>query len=90
MEAVWPLASLSFSSRMMRWAIFLPMPWATVRAFSSPVMMLRARLAGVLADRMDSAALGPTPDTEVSCWNRFSSSWVAKPNRSTPSWRMLR
>ena len=56
------------------WAIFFPIPWAQVRAFSSPVMMDRARLAGVLADRMDRAALGPTPDTEISCWNKFSSS----------------
>ena len=61
------------------WAIFFPIPWAQVRAFSSPVMIDRARLAGVLADRMDRAALGPTPETEMSCWNRFSSSWVAKP-----------
>lgn len=36
-------------------------------------------VSGVLADRMDRAALGPTPETEMSCWNRFSSSWVAKP-----------
>ena len=34
-------------SKITRWAIFLPMPWAQVRAFSSPVMMLSAKFAGI-------------------------------------------
>ena len=37
------------------------------------------RLAGVPAERMLRAALGPTPETEMSCWNSFSSSAEAKP-----------
>ena len=53
-------------SRRMRWAIFLPIPWATVRAFSSPVMMAVANPSGVVAERMESAALGPTPETPMS------------------------
>ena len=84
------MASLSFSSRITRWAIFLPMPGAQVRAFSSPVMMDRARLAGVVADRMDNAAFGPTPETEMSWRNRFSSSWVPNPNSSIASSRVFR
>ena len=53
-------------------------------------MMDRAKLAGVLADRMDSAALGPTPETEISCWNSRSSSAVEKPYSSIASSRTLR
>ena len=45
---------------------FLPMPWATVRAFSLPVMMAVANPSGVVEERMDSAALGPTPETDSS------------------------
>ena len=58
---------------MIRWAIFLPMPGATVRASSSPVITLMARDSGVAADRMDRAALGPTPDTPMSIWKQLSS-----------------
>ena len=60
------MAILSFSSRMMRWAIFLPTPWAAVSIFSSPVMTARVKFWGPPAERMDMAALGPTPLTEVS------------------------
>ena len=81
------MASLSFSSRMMRWAIFLPMPGAAVRAFSSPITTAMARLAGVLAERMDSAALGPTPETPSSSLKLWSSLWLAKPYSSTASSR---
>ena len=42
------------------------MPWATVRAFSLPVMMAVASPSGVVEERMDSAALGPTPETDSS------------------------
>ena len=66
------------------------MPWATVRAFSSPVMMLMARDSGVAADRMESAALGPTPDTEVRSWKQLSSFSVEKPNSSMASSRTFR
>ena len=53
-------------------------------------MMLMARLAGVLEERIPSAALGPTPETEMSCWKSFSSSWLANPYRSIASSRTLR
>ena len=36
-------------------------------------------VSGVLAERMASAALGPTPDTPSSSLKLFSSFWVAKP-----------
>ena len=75
------LAILSFSSRMIRWAIFLPMPGAAVRLFSSPVTMAMARDSGVEVDRMARAALGPTPETPISSLKLFSSFWVAKPYR---------
>ena len=39
----------------------------------------QSQVGRVLADRMDRAALGPTPETEMSCWNSRSSSAVAKP-----------
>ena len=55
------------------------MPGATVRAFSSPVMMLIANPSGEVEDRMDRAALGPTPDTPMSSRKQFFSSSVAKP-----------
>ena len=55
-----------FSSRMIRWAIFLPMPWAAVSIFSSPVITARVKFWGPPADKMEIAALGPTPLTEVS------------------------
>ena len=74
-------AILSFSSRMIRWAIFLPTPGAAVRLFSSPVTMAMARDSGVAAERMASAALGPTPLTPISSLKLFSSLAVAKPYR---------
>ena len=73
-EMLCPLASLSLSSNITRWAIFFPTPWAAVSAFSSPVMMLRARFSGVEEERIASAALGPTPETEVRSWNSRRSS----------------
>ena len=77
-EAV-SFAILSFNSKMIRWAIFLPMPWAAVRDLASSVTMAMASPSGVLAERMASAALGPTPDTPSSSLKLFSSFWVAKP-----------
>ena len=60
------LASLSLSSRQMRWAIFLPTPGARVSSLASPVMIDRASwLVGAVL-RIASAALGPTPDTLIS------------------------
>ena len=47
-------------------------------------------MAGELEDRMPSAAFGPTPETDMSCWKSFSSSWLAKPYRSMASSRTLR
>ena len=64
---------------MIRWAIFFPIPCATVSAFSSPVMMDMASPSGVVADRMDSAAFGPTPETPMSSSKQLRSSSVEKP-----------
>ena len=47
-------------------ADLLPMPGATVSAFSSPEIMAMASASGVLEDSMLMAALGPTPDTPMS------------------------
>ena len=59
------MSILSFNSRMIRWAIFLPTPWAAVRSFSSPVITARVKFCGP-ADRIAIAAFGPTPLTVVS------------------------
>ena len=75
------LAILSFSSRMIRWASFLPTPGAAVKLFSSPVTMAMARDSGVEVERMARAALGPTPLTAISSLKLFSSFAVAKPYR---------
>ena len=64
---------------MMRWAIFLPMPGAAVRAFSSPVTMAMAKDSGVPAESTARAALGPTPETPMSSLKVASSFCVAKP-----------
>lgn len=74
----------------MRWAIFFPMPGAAVSAFSSPVTMDRARFWGVVADRTDRAALGPTPETPMSIRKLFSSAWEEKPYSSKMSSRTWR
>ena len=71
----------------MRWAIFLPMPGARVRVLTSSVKMASASWEGVVVDKMDRAALGPTPETEVSCKNSRFSSLVPKPYSSMPSSR---
>ena len=55
------------------------MPWATMRAFSLPVMMAVASPSGVVAERMDRAALGPTPETAMSIWKQLRSFSVEKP-----------
>ena len=75
---------------MMRWAIFLPTPCAAVSAFSSPITTAMANCCGVVADRMDSAALGPTPDTPISSLKLRSSLWLTKPNSSIASSRTFR
>ena len=75
---------------MMRWAIFLPIPGAAVRAFSSPITTAMDSCCGVVDDRMDSAALGPTPDTPMSILKLRSSLWLAKPNISMASSRTFR
>ena len=53
-------------------------------------MMLMARDSGVAADRMDRAALGPTPDTPMSIWKQLSSLSEKKPYSSMASSRTFR
>ena len=63
----------------MRCAIFFPMPGACVSIFSSPVMMDSARRSGGATDRMESAALGPTPETPIIISKQDFSSSSIKP-----------
>ena len=57
----------------------LPMPGALVSAFSSPVSTANANPAGVLDERMDSAAFGPTPEMPSSSSKQCFSLLLAKP-----------
>ena len=75
---------------MIRWAIFLPMPGAAVSALASSVTTASASCWGVMADRIASAALGPTPDTLMSSLKLRSSFWSMKPNSSMASSRTFR
>ena len=57
---------LSFSSRTILCAVFAPMPFARVNALLSPDATRKANCSGVTSERMDIAAFGPTPETEIS------------------------
>ena len=60
-------------------------PGATVNAFSSPDSMAIASASGVYDDSIESAALGPTPDTPISKSKLRFSLLVAKPKSSKAS-----
>ena len=74
-----PLPTLSFNSSVMRWASFGPTPAALVNALWSPLDAASAIFSGVMMDKMDSAALGPTPVTPVSILKQSRCSSAAKP-----------
>ena len=57
----------------MRSAVFLPMPGAFVSVLPSPDATQSANACGVIPDNIDSAALGPTPETEISILKQLSS-----------------
>ena len=61
------------------------MPGATVRAFSSPERMAMDSASGVCAESMESAALGPTPETPMSRSKLRFSLFEAKPKSSKAS-----
>ena len=63
----------------MRWASFGPTPDALVKALWSPLDAARATFSGVMMDKIDSPALGPTPVTPVSILKQSRCSSVAKP-----------
>ena len=57
----------------------LPMPGALVSAFSSPLSTASASPSGVLDERIDSAAFGPTPEMPSSNSKQCFSLLLAKP-----------
>ena len=69
----------------MRWASFIPTPGAFVIVLASPVAMHSESFCGSSSDRIEMAAFGPTPETDVSALKHSSSSFVTKPNRSIAS-----
>lgn len=63
----------------------MPMPGATVKAFSSPERIAMDSASAVCAESIESAALGPTPDTPMSRSKLRFSLFEAKPKSSKAS-----
>src|SRR5699024_3358579 len=74
-----PLPTLSLSSSVMRWASFGPTPEALVKALWSPEETASATFSGDRIDRIESPALGPTPETAVSILKQLRCSSFKKP-----------
>ena len=58
---IFVFATLSFSSVIIRSAVFLPMPFAVVKIFASPERIAVDISFGVNAERIASPAFGPIP-----------------------------
>ena len=84
------LASLSFNSRLMRWAVFLPMPGARDSAATSPVRIASRRLDRGILPRICSALRAPIPEIAISRRNISRSSVCRKPYSSIASSRTFR
>ena len=82
-------ANLSFSSSTILSAIFLPTPFALVRAFASSKAIASCSCSSVNAERIDIPAFAPTPLTEISFLKASSSPRLEKPYRLTSSSRTL-
>ena len=79
--------TLSFSSTQIFSAVFLPTPLIAEMRLKSPPAMDIESSAMDEPERLASAILGPTPETEVSFPNIAFSSSVAKPKRTSSSSR---
>ena len=58
--------SVPWSSRIMRWAIFLPTPGMVEMALTSPAAMCATNSAGLKVESAEMAILGPIPLTAMS------------------------